>query len=75
MTPEKQVIPAEDLTRNIETLITFALFGPTGRESETRNWVKPGVIQITSLKVIWEIFMLGNQSEGHLQVWYGMNYR
>lgn len=37
ITPEKQVIPAEDLTRNTETPIGSVLFGPPGRESETRN--------------------------------------
>lgn len=50
MTPEKLVIPAEDLDRHTETPMGFVLLGPAGRESETRNWAKPGIIQITSLK-------------------------
>lgn len=77
MTPEKQVIPAEDLTRNTENPISCVLFGPSGRESDTRNLVKPGITQITSFKiaVILEIFGLGKQVEGHLQIWYGVRYR
>lgn len=49
-TPVKQVIPAEDLLRNIATPTTFVLFGPSAWESETRNWVKPRIIQIASFR-------------------------
>lgn len=50
MTLEKQVIPAENLTRNTETPVGSVLFGSTGRVSETRNWAKPGIIQTMSFK-------------------------
>lgn len=53
MTPEKQVIPAEDLTRNSGTPISCVLFGPSGREGHQNlaGQMKPGITQITSLKI------------------------
>lgn len=50
MTPVKQVIPAEDLLRNIATPTTSVFFVPYAWESETRNWAKPRIIQIASFR-------------------------
>lgn len=60
------------LRTSLEIPISFVLFGPTGRESETRNWAKPAIIQITSFKcrrwygrcVCWEISLKDTRKSG-----------